>query len=84
MSIGPECCGHPELRDFGVASPLRRQEGAVMDFLSAHAIPSVDLFEDYNSAFARPQDAWVASDDPHPNPKAHRLIAEKLLQRISN
>jgi len=67
-----------ELIDYTFADEHRR----VTDFLRENDIPSLDLapfFRDERD----PQTLWVAMDDAHPNPRAHRLIAKYTLDFLA-
>ena len=64
----------PELHNLAVY-PFRREHGLLTAFLNENAIENLDLaasFAGYKSSI----DLWVATDDAHPNARAHKMIAD--------
>ena len=55
--------------------PFTKEHGMIMDFLKANDIEALDLAPCFSN-YKKPMDLWVATDDAHPNKKAHELIAQ--------
>ena len=53
----------------------------IMDFLKANGIDALDMAP-YFSNYKNQMDLWIASDDAHPNKKAHQLIAQYVFDFI--
>ncbi len=64
----------PEFHDLA-HYPFKQEQRMMADFLKNNGIDVLDITSMF-SPWERPGDLWVASDDPHPNGKAHQLIAE--------
>lgn len=70
----------PELREL---TPYRfsNQHHLIIDFLEKNGIEVHDLAPAF-AGMENPSDLWVARDDPHPNKKAHAIIAEKVQELV--
>ena len=64
----------PELHDLE-NYPFVEQHKKIREFLQANEIEFIDLLGEF-AGFADSRSLWVASDDAHPNEKAHARIAE--------
>lgn len=71
----------PELHDVGDSYPFRFVHDRVKAVLARHGTPVLDL----NGAFRghEPKTLWVSPGDAHPNPTAHRIIAERVYEALT-
>jgi hypothetical protein len=71
----------PEFHDFQDYKFLDIHE-KVTGFFQSHGHLVLDLLNVFNGKEAR--QFWVARDDPHPNTKAHQLIADFIFNGIKD
>lgn len=61
--------------------PFFPEHKMVMELANRLEIPAIDLTDNFNKE-VDPMVYWVAPDDAHPNDKAHRIIADSIIEFI--
>jgi hypothetical protein len=70
----------PDFRDLR-SNPFAAEFTAIQRYLREIGVPSYDLSGSFKG-FHGPE-LWVAQDDPHPNQRAHEILANELAKRLS-
>ena len=73
----------PELHDFSEDCPYTPVYGKIGELFDEEDIPMIDTFSAMAATFNESHEqAWIAQGDPHPNSRAHQVIADVLYEHI--
>ena len=74
----------PELHDFSESCPYVPIYEEIGEVFEEVGIPLANTFLAMAATFNESHEqAWIAQGDPHPNSRAHRVIADELYKYIS-
>jgi lysophospholipase L1-like esterase len=73
----------PDMHDLSNNNPVNLVYKKINQTFEELQVPVVNAFTVYQATFKEnPKNAWVAPDDPHPNSKAHQIVADSLFDII--
>ena len=74
----------PDIHDLSRTSPYAELYATMERAFVAAGVPTLNTFAAFQAEFGgREQELWIQSDDPHPNARGHKLMADEAFKYVA-